>query len=68
MFIVCAGVFALVWALLKLGWSNQGWALYCLCGADMFAVVALILSFVLLCVRVTRSGYDDDEIAMLQRS
>ena len=66
-FLVGAGVFGLVWALLKISDVNQSYALFCLYGADGFGVITLFLSFIMLCVRAPRSSYNDDEIAMLQR-
>jgi len=64
---VGGGIFGLVWALLKVSDANQSYAMFCLYGADGLGLISLVLSLVLLCVRAPRSGFNDDEIAMLQR-
>lgn len=67
---VCGGVFGLVWALIKIDSKNQGWAFYCLYGADALLLFAFGFSIILLCLRAPgayRHTNKDDEIAMLAR-
>lgn len=64
---VGSGIFGLVWALLKVSDKDQSYAMFCLYGANGLGLITFVLSCVLLCTRVTRSSYNDDEIAMLQR-